>query len=171
MLTDGEWMGLGVAATLLGAYVADKMGWIQIRLMQEAHALQIKKATPRIGSRADLVPFHPANRPDVTGYTIDTNIYNDGDLVARQLEGQWKLTASHGITEATIPIRADSLPSFLSFPLKHEVSGKVPSIWCEPSVKLQVDIDLVYLGLDDKQETYHAIYDYDYPNRKLVQRK
>jgi hypothetical protein len=170
MLTGPEWAGLGVAATLFGGFIAHRIGWIQIGINRQTLALNVKKSTPRIGSRVELKSAQLVNRPDITRYTIHTTIYNDGDLVAREIKGEWKLTASHGIAEASVPVRADSLPSFLSFPLEHEIGGKYSSLWCEPTVIIQVDVDLIYLGLDDKKETYHATYDYDYKNRKIVQR-
>ena len=170
MLTGPEWAGLGVAATLLSGFIAHRIGWIQIGINRQSLALHVKKATPRINSRMVLKKFHPAGRPDVTRYAIHTKIYNDGDLVARALEGEWKLTASHGIAETTKVVCANSLPAFLPLELEHEVGGNVPAIWCEPTVILQVDIDLVYVGLDDKQETYHTAYDYDYKNKQMVQR-
>jgi hypothetical protein len=171
VLTGAEWAGLGVAATLLTGWIAHRIGWIQIGSMREAHALNVMKSTPAINSRVSIAPFHPANRPDVTGYTIHTTIYNDGELVARRLEGEWRLEASHGVNGTVKTIRADSLPAFLPLELNHEITGKVASLWCEPSVTLQVDIELSYLGWEDKPESYQATYDYDFQHRSMVQKK
>jgi len=162
MLTGTEWAALGVGATLLCGYIADKIGWIQINILREAHTLNVRKATPRINSRVEVQPFHPIHRPDVTRYAIRTKIYNDGDLVARNLEGEWKLTASHGINDASNISRSDSLPSFLPLELEHKIVGNVPSLWTEPKVILQVNINLTYLGLNNSSEQYCATYDYDF---------
>ncbi len=102
---------------------------------------------------------------------MHTTIYNDGDLVARNLEGEWKLTASHGIKKASQIVREDSLPSFLPLPLQHYISGEVSALWCEPKIVCQVNVDLTYVGLDDLEQKYHATYDYDFPNRRLIQKK
>lgn len=166
MLNGTEWAALGVAATLLAGYIAHSVGWIQVGLMREAHSLNTKRATPKINSRVSVSPFHPANRPDVTRYTIHTKIYNDGDLVARHLEGQWKLTASHGINERSEIIRADSLPAFLPLELNYEIVGNI-----QPEVILHVDIKLGYFGLDDKPECYQTTWDYDFQHKSMLQRK
>ena len=172
MIDGAEWAGLGVAATLLTGYIAHRIGWIQISVMRDAHTLNVKKATPRINSRVSISPTHPTSRPDVTWYAIHTKIYNDGDLVARNLEGQWKLTASEGIHETSKVIRADSLPAFLPLETKHEITeNEVSALWCKPKVILQVNIDLNYLGLDEKPERYQATYDYDFQHREMTLKK
>jgi len=171
MLGGAGWTSLGVAATLACAYVAHRVGWIQVRIKREAHIPNPKKAMPKVNSRVLLVMFHPTDRPDVTRYAVYTKIYNDGDLVARKLEGEWKLMASHGIHEAHRVIRADTLPAFLPLPLEHEVTGHVPSLWSEPKVVFEVNITLSYFGLDDKPKQYHATYDYDFQHKCMVQRK
>lgn len=171
MLNDAEWTGLGGAATLLSGFVAHRLGWIQIGIMRDEHVLNVRKATPRLNTRVSIERFHPPSRPDITRYTIHTKIYNDGDLVARHLEGKWKLTASEGIIEDGKPIRVESLPAFLPWELHHEVSGNVQALWCKPQVILQVDVEFDYLGLDDKPQHYEATYDYDFQHRSMIQRK
>jgi hypothetical protein len=171
MLNETEWIGLGVAATLFCGFIAHKVGLIQITLMREAHTLNVKKATPKLNSRVSIAPFHPETRPDMTRYAIHTKIYNDGDLVARKLEGEWKLTASDGIHESSEVIRVDSLPAFLPFELDHEIGGEVSAVWCKPEVILQVNIKIDYFGLNDKPERYEANYDYDFQHRSMLQRK
>ncbi|MGH9746629.1 MAG: hypothetical protein ACRD59_11045 [Candidatus Acidiferrales bacterium] len=170
MLNEVEWIALGVAATLVCALVANRIGLLQIGFMRKAHDLTVKKATPKINSRMEITPFHPVHRPDVTRYAVNTTIYNDGDLVARNLEGEWKLTASHGISEATDIIRIGSLPSFMPFKLEYKIVGNVPALWTESNLALQVDIKLNYLGFDDLPQTYRATYDYEFQNRRMIQR-
>jgi hypothetical protein len=165
-LNATEWVGLGVAVTLLGEYIAHRIGWIQIGIMRDAHSLNVKKATPQINSRVSISPFHPANRLDVTRYIVHITIYNDGDLVARNLEGEWKLTASAGIQGATDIIRENSLASFMPLPLEHQIVGNI-----DPNAVIQVDIKMNYLGLDDAPKHYQATYDYDFLSRRMLQRK
>ncbi len=153
---------------LLAVWVAYFVGVRQGRAAEKTLALSINKATPKIGSRASLVRSSPPNRPDVTRYTINTTIYNDGDLVARNLEGEWKLTASHGIDKANRIIRANSLPSFLPLPLEHQVGGDVSVFWCDPDIVCHVDIDLTYIGMDNSAEKYRAAYKYDFSNKCFI---
>ena len=169
MLTAVEWASLGVAATLLSVFTAHRLGWIQVSLMRDAHALNIKKATPKIGSRVQIEIGRAEGRLHITGAAIHTKIYNDGDLVARNVEGEWKLTATEGINKQTYPIRADSLPTFLPFEFKREIIGVFSALWTKAALVLQVDIELVYLGMDDQPCQYHASYIYDFEKQQMIQ--
>ena len=80
-----EWAGFGLAATLLCGLIAHRIGWLQVGISRKTLALNSKKAAPKINSRVILKQFHPATGPDVIGYTINTTIYSDGDLVAREV--------------------------------------------------------------------------------------
>jgi hypothetical protein len=175
MLTGPEWTGLGVAigiaVSLLGVYVANRVGLLQVGTMRDAHNLNVRKATPRINSRVDVRPFHPSNRTDVTRYAIHTKIYNDGDLVARYLEGEWQLTASQGIQSITDVIRENSPPSTSPLEFKHEIVGNFADLVPQANPILQVDIKLDYVGLDDKPEHYEATYDYNFEHKRMILRK
>src|SRR6267154_5213766 len=65
-------------------------------IAQRQLAISVSKATPHIASRVDYRRYPIEGRPDVVRYAIYTEIYNDGDLVARNVEGKWNLTASNG---------------------------------------------------------------------------
>jgi len=152
----------------IGIAVAYYVGVRQGRAAEKVLALSLRKAVPRINSRMELARSSPPNRPDVVRYTVHTTIYNDGELVARDLEGDWKLTASHGIQPATNVIRADSLPLSFPFNLEHEIAGDVSVLWCDPQIIFQVDIDVAYLGMNSEKNSYKATYRYDFQNRKMI---
>jgi hypothetical protein len=158
-----------ILITLVGIWVAYYVGNRQGRASERAVALSVQRATPKVGSRISLASSIPPKLPDRIRYAVNTTIYNDGDLVARNLEGEWKLTASHGIEELTHAIRADSLPASLPLEFEHEVSGDTSVLWCDPKIIFQVNIDLVYLGLSDEKEHYHATYAYDFRSRQMYQ--
>jgi len=139
--------------------------------MRDANAHSEKKLTPRIDSRVSIALSDSTKMAGLTLCAIHTTIYNDGDLPGRKLEGQWKLTASDGIHETTNVIRADSLPADLPLELKHEISGNVSAIWSKPQVVLQVNIELNYLGFEDKPEHYQATYDYDFQHKEMILKK
>src|ERR1039458_7130957 len=85
------WAGLGVAATLLGAFIAHRAGWLQISLMREAHALNVSKAVPRIGCQVT-----PSEQRDLgPGYSphiyLTVEIYNEGELPVQNINGYWIL--------------------------------------------------------------------------------
>src|SRR5271168_5011024 len=84
------WTALGVVATLICALVAQRLGVLQINLMRQAHTLNIVKATPRIGcsvvvDERQVLP--QAYRPHLF---IVVKLYNEGDLPAEKISGQWK---------------------------------------------------------------------------------
>ncbi len=62
--------------------------------------------------------------------------------------------------------------AFLPLETKHEITeNEVSALWCKPKVILQVNIDLNYLGLDEKPERYQATYDYDFQHREMILKK
>lgn len=168
MLDETAWVALGVAATLLGGYIAHRVGWVQISLMQQSHALDVKKATPRIGSRVEISP--PEIVKDIfLRYTVYTTLYNDGDLAAYKVQGKWNLIASHAVEKAEKTICIDSLPTFLPWKMDYELTGKVNLLQADPTVALEVHVDLTYFGSDDKQEQYKTVYKYDHEQKRMVQ--
>ena len=147
------------------AYV---LGYKQGKIAQKTLDLDIHKATPRIGSRVSI--SEPKIVKDIfLCYTMGTTLYNDGDLVASKVEGTWKLVTSHGVEKAEKTIRIDSLPSFLPWNLNHELSGKPQLIQTDPTIVIEVHIDVVYLGMNNQQEAYHAKYRYDPKQKAMTQ--
>src|ERR1700678_651725 len=100
---DGTWFALGVVATLLGALIAHKVGILQITIARKAHELNVTKAVPKIGTSVQLEERNATNHP-VTLLHIVTRIYNEGDLPASNLKGEWQLSCSQFPCEKTISI-------------------------------------------------------------------
>jgi hypothetical protein len=80
------------------------------------------------------------------------------------------LTTTEGLLPTSKIIRANSLPAFLPLKLNHEIGGNIADIWCKPQIIVQVDIDLNYLGFENKPEHYKATYDYDFQHREMILR-
>jgi hypothetical protein len=144
------------------------LGYKQGKIAQKTLDLSIRKATPRICSRVSI------SEPEIVRgvslrYTMRTTLYNDGDLVASKVEGTWKLVTSHSIEKAEKTIRIDSLPSCLSWDFNHELSGKTRLIQTDPTVGIEVHIDIVYLGMNNQKEAYNAKYRYDPKQKAMTQ--
>ena len=137
-------------------------------IAQKQLTLNVNKATPHIASRVDYRRYSIEGRPDVVRYAIYTEIFNDGDLVARKVEGKWILTASPGLKSGDKIIRVQSLSSSPTWEHKHDVGGHVMWMRNNPTATIQLDIDLVYSAIDDDQKTYRATYRYDHKQNMLL---
>lgn len=155
----------GLVLTGLGYMLGYKQG----KITQKTLDLDIRKATPRICSRVSISDPEII-RGTMLRYTMRTTLYNDGDLVASKVEGTWKLVASHSIEKAEKTIRIDSLPSFLPWDFNHELSGKTRLIQTDPTIGIEVHIDIVYLGMNNQKEAYHTKYRYDPKQKAMTQR-
>jgi hypothetical protein len=154
---------------LIGIFVAYFVGRKQGRDNERAYQLSLQQATPRIGSRVEFIQGPPASQGNQFRYTVKATIYNDGGLVASKLDGNWKLSSSYSFLNGEDIVRADSLPSFLPVELERNLGYHSPNTWTETQVVLQVDIDLVYLGLHNKQEKYQATYKFNPKSQKMIQ--
>jgi hypothetical protein len=166
------WAALGVAATLLCALVAQRVGIVQIRWMADAHALNILKAEPKIGSTVKI-DYRNENGPayNPTCYLIAT-IYNEGELAARKLKGSCKLfSPSKELFDCDIPISRDFVgksPYELSaYRIGGPAVGRLES--GGHKLALNVDVEFDYFGLsDDQPQHYSAKYQYDENTRQMV---
>jgi len=147
--------------TLLVGWAAYRIGYRNASIATRALNLSITKAGPRISSRVDLRTYAPALKPHVPGYAIHTTIYNDGDLVATNLEGEWTLKIAEGFKTLTKSIRIELLSSVRPWETNYELPGYAFQYEGRPEVVFQVDIDLVYHGLNDAPKQYRARYHYD----------
>ncbi|MFY9729572.1 MAG: hypothetical protein WB723_01895 [Candidatus Acidiferrales bacterium] len=157
---------LGFAGLVASYY----FGFRQGKTAERNYQLSLKQATPRIGTRMEF--FKLSSETD-TGhlrrFSIETTIYNDGSLVASKLEGNWKLSSSYGFLDVIEIIREDSLPIALPIKRNHDLGYHAHDAFSKPQIVLQADIDLVYLGLDNKKEQYHVTYEYDPKSGKMIQ--
>ena len=170
MLASAEWTALGVASTLLLALLAHKVGWVTISFARKGGAQPMDHGAAKISSRASITKFRPAAL-ETSIYVVKTTIYNDGEKVARNLEGIWNLTASDGIDGTTRTIRAESLPPFFPLKLSHQVLGNPADLWTNPNATLHLKIQLQYSGPDGKRQHYQAAYDYEFKRKQLVAKK
>jgi hypothetical protein len=170
MLAPAEWSAVGIAVTLLCALIARQVGWLSISLVRGNEALPMGRGAAKINSRVSITKFRPAEL-DTSIYVVKTTIYNDGETIARNLEGVWSLTASDGIHGTTQIIQAESLPPFFPVKLSHQVLGNAADLWTNPHGTLHVKIELQYSEPNGKPRHYEAAYDYEFKRKHLVARK
>jgi len=153
----------------ISIWLGYKIGYRQATLATKTLALNVAKATPRIGSRVEV---QRSGEGSHLQFTLVTTLYNDGDAAASKLDGQWKLNVSQGLPNAEKIIRMDSLPSFLPFEIKHPIGGAINNaFFSNPNVRIDVQIDLVYFGLENTQQRYQVRYDYDTQQKTFIQAK
>ena len=171
-INDSLWFATGVIATLAVAYIAHRIGRIQIRFMREAHDLNLKLATCQIGSGCtiSLKPYI-ANRPDVLRYEIVTSIYNAGDLAAKDLKGNWNLSCSESGCNCSRPVWID----FVSKAFRHDLepyvfsSNELTQSISNGKFRINVDIHLEFFGLDENErQQYRARYEYSHEHKQMI---
>ena len=163
---------MGVAATLISAFVGQRIGRIQISFMRKAHDLNVKLAECQMGTDCTMTleAFIPS-RPDVRRYIISTRIYNAGDLAARNLKGTWNLTCSESVYNRSRPIRVD----FVSKASPHEFESdplgnlEITQAIGNGKVWVKIDIKFHFSGLkNDQTEHYTAQYQYSHEEQQMI---
>lgn len=166
-----SFLGTSVFCVIVGAIsavVGFALGYWQGKIAKQTLDLSINKATPRLGSRVIL--SGPEIVKDIfLRYTMHTTLYNDGDLVASKVKGQWKLVTFGAVHPAEKEIAIDSLPSSLPWDFDHELSGDLNRIQTDPAIRIEVHIDLVYLGMNNKEQTYKTKYRYSPQEKAMIQ--
>ncbi|HEX5425206.1 MAG TPA: hypothetical protein VFW94_16785 [Candidatus Acidoferrales bacterium] len=161
---------LTAAIELLGIVVGYLFGKKQGQAAEREYQLNLKQSAPRIGTR---VQFSQTSSPNATTqflYALETTIYNDGSVVASKLTGKWRLSSpTYSFLDSEETIREDSLPASLPLELHHSLGYHQPGAWRKDGLVLKVDIDLVYSGLGENQETYHATYCFEQKSGRMIQ--
>ena len=152
-LEDTTWFALGVAATLVSAFVAQHIGYIQISIMKQEHDLNVTKATPKIGTsvKIDKRQINPPAYPPFC--FLVASIYNEGELPAKQVNGHCKLVSpTKAVKEYSIPISREFLgssPCELEIcRLENGISGMTVDIGGVEgqNIRFNVDIEFGSLG-------------------------
>ncbi len=152
--------------TLFGIYIAQQLGIIQISYQRRAHELNLTKSAPKIGSSIEIDQRYDNGRNYPASLYLITTIYNEGELPASQLNGNWKLTSSYGVPNRIIPIQWDFLGST---PYKFEAprigeSGTA----AHNQFVFEVDIEFDYsIATENEPQHYSAKYRYDYEHKRM----
>jgi hypothetical protein len=154
----------------MGAWVAHTNGWIQIRIMALEHGLNVAKSIPKIGTTVRIEKREISSH-SVWVLDIVTRIYNEGDLAASKINGDWKLTCSENVFNHTELIRLDHLGKSSPHDMKRQF-GSVKE-WRDmgsgKDLGIKIDINFRYFGLEeDGEKQYQASYHYDPQQQQMV---
>src|SRR5260370_20955901 len=133
-----------------------------------AHTINVNpspSAAPRIGSRIEIK--QTGDREHIQ-FVLVTTLYNDGDVAAAKVDGRWELKVWRGFPSARRTVRLDSLPSFLPHVIEHPIGGTINNPFFDPSARITLEIELVYLGLRNADQHYYVEYDYDTQQRSFI---
>jgi hypothetical protein len=133
-----------------------------------AHTINLNpspSADPRIGSRIQI--SQTGDREHIQ-FILVTTLYNDGDAAASRVDGRWELKVSRGLLCAERTVRLDSLPSFLPHVISHSIGGTINNPFFDPSVRITLEIDLMYLGLKSAEQRSYVRYDYNTQQRAFI---
>ncbi len=158
----------GVFVTQLGIYIGQRMGLWQLTLASNAHALNLTRSRPKIGTEARLEIVEPDSMRDPGSRYLRITIYNAGELAATQLNGHCKLSSpNETIQEFTIPIVREFLDSARPYDLEPKRLGWINGYWKETRFKVNIEFD--YFGLPpDEPEHYSASYHFDHESNRFV---
>src|ERR1700728_3613880 len=154
---------LGILIALAGVYVAHRVGWIQVSIMRREQSLNLAKSTPKLGTLIRMEERKHATHP-VSTLVIITSIYNEGDLAASNLKGNWNLSCSESGFNRSIPISLDHLGT--ARPYNMETPFGNVHTWRDvrtgKNITIEIDLKIRYTGLAEQGERpYHAKYRYD----------
>lgn len=159
---------IGIAVETVGLVLAQRMGQIQITIARREHVLNVTKAMPKVGTSVTLKDqMHGA----VGVLVVVTRIYNEGDLAASHLKGNWNLTCSESGFNRSQTISVDHLGN--TRPHEFEMPFGGAALWQDvrngKDVAIKVDLEFRYLGIPEEGEkTYKATYCYDRNQRQMV---
>jgi hypothetical protein len=160
---------LGILVAVAGIYATQRLGWIQVSILRGEQSLNLAKATPKIGTLVRLEdrknPVHP-----VSTLVIVTSVYNEGDLAASNLKGNWNLSCSESVFNRSIPISFDHLGARaydMETPFGNVQTWR--DVRTGKNITIEVDLKIRYTGLPEEGEkSYEAKYRYDLTHQDFV---
>jgi hypothetical protein len=165
----------GIVATLLAVFVAWKIGLIQISWMRQEHQLNVLRASPKIGTSLRIEERNINGPAYAPWYYLITSIYNEGELAASNLNGQWKLTSpNRSVIEGELPISREFLgPTPYQLEPFHIIGGTVVFAMegnnKGNTVTFKVDVEFDYTSMTNEQpQHYSAHYEFDHKYRKMI---
>lgn len=161
---------LGLLIGLLGVWVTQSIGWIQIEIAGREHGLNLAKTVPKIGTTVSLEDRKSSTHP-VSTLVIITTIYNEADSAASQLKGNWQLTCSQSVLNRSLAISREYLGKSLPYQIETEFGGVGTwrSVRAEKNITIYVYIEFRYDSLPEEgEQAYKAHYRYDYSQNDFV---
>jgi hypothetical protein len=159
--------------TLFGVFIAQRSGFQLFAVAKKEHDLNVRKASPIIGSVVKLAERQILNANYRPFHFIVTSICNYGDLPAQQLSGSWRLySPDNCIKECNVPIQRDALGPTPYDTEEQLIGPNIDAVIKDQlhKVAIHVDIEFDYFGISqDRRQHYSASYQYDHNSRRMMQ--
>jgi hypothetical protein len=162
-------VGLGIIATLLSAFIAERNGFLQISFMRKAHELNVARALPRIGCQVFIEAINtlgPGYNPHIF---IRVKLYNEGELAVQNIAGQWNFYTPDPSTKRVFPIQRDFLgkcqDDLYSYMIQESAN------WRREGIAFDVEVEFFYSMPGEQEATkYSARYYYHRESGQMVKR-
>jgi hypothetical protein len=146
--------------TLGAALLARQQGWVQISLMRDAHALNVSKATPRVGCDVRILQKHilgPGFNPHLL---IVVELYNEGQLPVHDVRGEWVVLGPSAMMRTACPFQRDFLGKCDKFRSEYTITES--SNWSK-AVTFEIIVDFYYMtpGQPKERQHFEATYRYE----------
>lgn len=154
------WSGVGVAATLVCGYIAHKMGRLQFGVMEKSYGLAALLAEARVGcdvrveERNTLGAIYPSH------LFVTVDLYNEGQLPASALKGDWKLLPHHLFKNSVFPLQREFLGNCEHYTKTEFLNESAGVGWKDIAFDIRVDFYYSVPGVPNEQR-YHQNYRYD----------
>jgi hypothetical protein len=154
-------------------FIAQRSGFRLFAVAKKEHDLNLRKASPIVGSVVTLAERQILNANYRPFHFIVTSIYNYSDLPARQLCGNWRLhSPDNCVKECNVPIQRDALGPTPYDTEEQLIGPNIDAVIKDGlhKVAIRVDIEFDYFGISqDRPQHYSASYQYDQNTRRMVQ--
>jgi hypothetical protein len=160
---------IGAIVVILAAIAARQNGLLQISFMRKTHELNVTKAIPRIGCEVSaqteqILPtlFAPHTR-------VIVKIYNEGELAAQKLTGQWELCSHQTDKKIVLQISRDFLGNCDAYVIDYLIPES--SDWGRYGFGFDVNIEFFYLIPGDPEtHRYEAHYAYESRKKQMIRK-
>jgi hypothetical protein len=159
LVNAATWAGIGAIAVLLSGLAAERMGYLHLDLARQAHRLNITKAIPRIGCSVIVEEKRLVGSEYPPHFFVHLKIYNEGELPAQSVNGQWKLSTNDPKETSVYPIQRDFLGRCQEDPYSHRFD--LSPQWFREGIVINVEVKFSYTTPSDNEEqNYSAKYIY-----------
>ncbi|MGH9682184.1 MAG: hypothetical protein ACRD4S_01020 [Candidatus Acidiferrales bacterium] len=167
--------------SLVSAAAIAIVGWIftylQLRTERKAHALDVAKATPQLGTeiRIDKRQENPSTYPAF--YYIVVSIYNAGQLAASDLKGNCRIYSTAGsIKNREIPIHREFLDNSTPYQLESyrldDSAGTTIDLFptqIRQNISFNIYIEFEFSGFPNAgRQSYKANYGYEPKSNQII---
>jgi hypothetical protein len=102
---------------------------------------------------------------------LNLKIYNEGELAAQTLHGQWKIFHPDVRAGLSLPLDRDFLGGCENYTETHRIAES-PNWGNRAGIFIKIEVKFCYsVGSATEEKQYRAIYNYDRDHKKMIKEK